>query len=312
MALLGEYALTPDVFDTTSYSSDEVGDIRLQLLKEVLLAEGLIRDLREGAWSALFADASRSWHRRGKELLKKLKQQKRLRPAAPALSNEPTSDALWCDEALASHAVAPLEGIVTTQSVFTAYASEGLVAAIDRLSSTPWWTARSPSVRLVQNLTEYLSHLELVLACANSLMFIDGHLDPMQRRYRDFLDILCATAGRTPAPLIEVHRVCYFDSRDKRDQHDRDGWVAMFDPWNATLRAAGVSVQVFIWDDFHDRYVISDLVGINVPNGFDTTTDPNAVTTWTRLGRDDRDDIQREFDRASGRHTLRHNFNVPC
>ena len=79
MALLAEYALTPDVFDSTSYSSDEVGRIQLQHLKEVLLSEGLVRDLRDGKWLALFADDGRPWHMRGKELLKKLVQQKRLR-----------------------------------------------------------------------------------------------------------------------------------------------------------------------------------------------------------------------------------------
>ena len=40
------------------------------------------------------------------------------------------------------------------------------------------------------------------------------------------------------------------------------------------LRAAGLSAVVFIWDDFHDRYLISNLVGISLPNGFDTTTAP--------------------------------------
>ena len=76
MALLAEYALTPDVFDSASYSNDEVGGIRLQHLKEVLLSEGLVRDLRDGRWSSLFADDGRPWHMRGKELLKKLAQQK--------------------------------------------------------------------------------------------------------------------------------------------------------------------------------------------------------------------------------------------
>ncbi len=49
----------------------------------------------------------------------------------------------------------------------------------------------------------------------------------------------------------------------------------------------------------------------SVQNGFDTTTAPNAQTTWTRLGRRDRDDIQREFDPASNRHTLRARFRIP-
>ena len=311
MALLAEYALTPDVFDSTSYSNDEVGGIRLQHLKEVLLSEGLVRDLRDGRWSLLFADDGRSWHMRGKELLKKLIQQKRLRLSAAVLDDEPTTDHEWCDEALASHAATPLAGIVTTRSVATGYRREPLVACIDKLTSAPWWLGRSPSVRLGRTTREYIQHLQLILHCANSVMFIDPHLDPSQRRYGNFITLLQEMSGRTPAPLIEVHRVCYFDSRDKRDQHDELGWRNMFNSWTSPLEAAGLTAEVFIWDDFHDRYIISDLVGVSVPNGFDTTTDISQRTTWNRLGRGERDDIQREFDPACNRHTLKHRFKVP-
>jgi hypothetical protein len=72
-----------------------------------------------------------------------------------------------------------------------------------------------------------------------------------------------------------------------------------------------LSVEVFIWDNFHDRYLITDLIGISAPNGFDTTTNPRDMTTWTRLSRRDRDDVQREHDPACNRHTLRHQFRIP-
>lgn len=310
MALLAEYALTPDVFDSTSYSNDEVGGIRLQHLKEVLLSEGLVRDLRDGRWSSLFTDEGRPWHMRGKELLKKLAQQKRLRRCDCAGADEPSSDGEWCDEALASHAGLPLAGIVTTRDIAAGYRREPLVASVDQLTTAPWWAGRSPSVRLARTIGDYTDHLHLLLQCANSVMFIDPHLDPSQRRYGDVLALLQEMSGRTPAPLIEVHRVCYFDTRDKRDQRDEAGWRSMFASWSGPLQAAGLTVEVFIWDDFHDRYVISDLVGISVPNGFDTTTDPNQRTTWNRLGRKDRDDVQREFDPASNHHTVRHRFRV--
>jgi len=309
--LLAEYALTPDVFDSTSYSNDEIGDIRLQHLKEVLLSEGLVRDLRDGRWSSLFTNDGRSWHMRGKELLKKLVQQKRLRRSVCALDGEPTTDQAWCEEALASHARMPLSGIVTTRDVAAGYRREPLVACIDQLTTAPWWTGRSPSVRLGRTIADYTEHLRLILHCANSVMFIDPHLDPSRRRYGEFVTLLQEMSGRTPAPLIEVHRVCYFDTRDKRDQRDEAGWRDMFSSWAAPLETAGLTAEVFIWDDFHDRYIISNLIGISAPNGFDTTTNPTNVSTWTRLGRNERDDVQREFDPASNRHTLRHNFRVP-
>jgi hypothetical protein len=61
---------------------------------------------------------------------------------------------------------------------------------------------------------------------------------------------------------------------------------------------------------FHDRYLITNLVGILIPNGFDVTNNPRDVTTWSRIGRKERDDIQREFDPASNRHRLRHRFTL--
>jgi hypothetical protein len=106
--------------------------------------------------------------------------------------------------------------------------------------------------------------------------------------------------------------VCWEDSRDKRahpavlarleNSFKRD--------LSRVARAAGLHVEVFFWDDFHDRYLVSDLVGILLPNGFDTTSNLGDVTTWSRLGRIQRDDIQREFDPASGRHTVRHRFRI--
>ena len=67
---------------------------------------------------------------------------------------------------------------------------------------------------------------------------------------------------------------------------------------------------MFIWDDFHDRYLISNIIGISLPNGFDTTTAPNSNTRWTRLGRNDRDDIRREFNRNGRPHKLVGRFKV--
>ncbi|WP_347273618.1 hypothetical protein [Candidatus Kuenenia sp.] len=52
-------------------------------------------------------------------------------------------------------------------------------------------------------------------------------------------------------------------------------------------------------------------MGISAQNGFDTTTHPGSKTTWNSLGRQERDDVQREFDPASGRHNLKYRFRAP-
>jgi len=305
MPLLSEYALTPDIFYPTSYSSDEVGRICLQSLKEVLLNEGLVRDLRNGAWHSVFDNNTRSLHLRGKELLKKLISQRRLCPFQEVLDNEPTTDREWCQEALASNQINPITGVITTKNVAANFRKEREVASIDRLSSAPWWAAsRSPSIRLARTTKAYKENLQLILRCANSIMFIDPYLDPSCDNYRDFISLLEVVSGRDPVPRIEIHRVCYSGIEPSE-------WKKRFhEAWDSSLRNAGLSVEVFVRNKFHDRYLISDLIGISVPYGFDTTT-KNIKTTWTRLGRNERDDVQREFDKGTGDHTIRCSFTVP-
>ena len=312
MPLLADYALTPDVFDTTSYSSDEVCGLHLQSIREVLMTEGLVRDLRAGEWRGLFADDARAWHQRGKELVKKLATQGRLIECEPVREAPPAEDREWCEEALGSHARDPLTGgVIVTPSLKAEYPREPLVASIDALTRASWWAGRSPSVRLPRSLTAYRESLDPILRCSNSLLFVDAHLDPGRRQYREFVNLLVHAGNRRPAPQIEIHRVCYEGSGPGRQILDVAELERGFRrEWAAPLAAAGVQATVFVWDDFHDRFLISNLVGVHLSNGFDTTTDPRSVTTWTRLGRDARDDIQREFEEASGRHALRGMFTI--
>ena len=316
MPLLADYAITPDVFDVASYSTEDECAARIENLREVVLMEGLVRDLRDGAWHTLFESRIRSWHRRGTELVRKLVRQGRLVQYPPALPDPPADDLSWCTEALAGHASHPFAGgVIATRAVKDEFADEPLVVRIDKLTSAHWWTARSPSVRVARTLADYEQHLAPVLRCSNSLMFIDPHLDPGKPRYRDFGTLLRRAGTRTPAPLIEIHRVCYEGSGPGRTLPTRDD-PAYFkrrfrDGLGETLCAAGLSAEVFIWDDFHDRYLISNLIGISLSYGFDTSRVRDARTAWTRLGRQDRDDVQREFDRHGRQHKLADHFEIP-
>lgn len=312
MGLLCEYAVTPDVFDTNCYSHAEVGAVRIEYLKDVFLEEALLRNLRVGEWLSVFRNNHRPWHRRGMELLKKMVKQNRLRLAKSALPMIPASDADWCREALASHGISPMTGVISTAQVANDVGSDPILGRIEKLGSSPCWTQRGPSVRLARCRANYEAQLGLILKCANSVMLIDPHLDPTQRRYGDVLPVLLLAQGCRPSPLIEVHRVMYVGSGRNRQFLDSAEWERRFRyAWGQDLAFAGLKVEIFVWDDHHDRYLITDLIGIAMENGYDTTTDPNDITTWSRISRKDRDDIQREFDPACNRHTLRHRFAIP-
>ncbi|MBU3915586.1 hypothetical protein KKA14_08615 [bacterium] len=311
MALLSEYAICPCLFNSQSYSSEEVGRLQLQFLKEAFLTDSIIRNLCNGGWFQFVLKNSTSWHVRSKELLKKIKSQGRLRNFENVLNANPEGDTDWCAEALASNEREALSGIITNSELKGDFDQYQLIASIDKLSSTSWWQQRSQSVRLNRSIEEYINHLKLILQASNSVMFIDPHLDPTKPKYRGFEKFLEIIGTQKIKPLIEIHRVCYFGSGQHRNIISDKEWKQKFnDSFLELIKRLGLNVKVFIWDDFHDRYLISNLVGLNIPYGFDTTTNPQTKTTWTRLSRQNSDDIQREFEENTGAHTLQTRFTI--
>lgn len=312
MALLNEFAIVPGVFDCSSYPNFELADIHLKNLKDALLTDGIVRNLRDGEWLSYVKGSERPWHQRGKELLKKLALQNRLRLHKAVLTAPPIGDVEWCHEAIKSHEFSPLSGVIANVETANRFSENPLVANLTKLSSSDWWGARTCSVRLNRTLIDYRQELALLLNCANHIMFIDAYFDPLEPRYRDAVELICGMGGRSPKPAIEIHRVCSDGSGNDRKPKERSYWMARFDDgMSQQLKQAGLTAHVFIWDDFHDRYIISDLIGIGMLNGLDTTKS-NAKTTWLRLSRTDRDDIQSEFTPAtSGIRVLRHKLELP-
>ena len=62
MALLADYAITPVVFDLTSCPTEGECAARLETIREAMLTEGPVRDLRD-----VLGDG-RPWHRRGRKI----------------------------------------------------------------------------------------------------------------------------------------------------------------------------------------------------------------------------------------------------
>lgn len=298
--VLGEIALTPDVFDGACYSTADACDLHLRYLKDPLLNEVMVRNLRDGTWSQVVGEMGRL-HPKAKELLRKLATRNRLRLFPAASPAAPTSDDEWCDEAIATHALENVAAILSTDAVAQRHAACPVVYRIERVSGSRWWHDRTPSVQVPRNIGAYLQALRLVLANANSLMFIDPHLDPSRPRYRNFVRLLLASR-RAPPARLEVHRVCYEGSGPNRvvytgamqpqlENKFRNGWTT-------DLRNAGLVANIYVWPDFHDRYLITDLIGIALSNGFDESGDVNARVMLSRLGKTQADDVQRQYDPA--------------
>lgn len=211
MALFSEYAVTPDVFNESCYDSPALCDTYLRQLQQVFFTEGLVRDLRNGEWEAFFSTHARPWHARIKHILKNLTVKGRLVPGDPALNHTPQTDREWCNEALASHQTTPLNGIIVSDAIERTYRKNQLVESVSRLSQSTcaWWDPTNSSLRLNRTIQDYKDALKLILRHAKSIMFIDPYIDPSQRNYADFIQLLEAIDNRpsqSPRPLVEIHR----------------------------------------------------------------------------------------------------------
>lgn len=325
--MLAEYALIPDIFDQSCYNSDELCGFHLQILKRALLEDALVRDLHGGAWQTYVHQKTRqACHPKARELLKKLRLQHRLRSMPAASVDRPPSinDWLiedWCAETIASHGQEPINGAIATRSTAHQYPTPTkkqppLIAAIDQLQNIRWWQTRSSSRVLHRQTADYLDALRLVFAQARSILFIDPYLNPRKPNFREFQRLLAAIDRPIAPPLLEVHLALKGYDSDNPDgldpvQISGQAWRNCFSAWLPTLRDRQLRIEVFIWDQFHDRYLISDLIGIQAPAGFDVSRNPQETTTWTRISREARDKIQQQFSRNSTHHKLIHHFHLP-
>ena len=302
--MLNEVALTPDIFDGALYSSQEACDIHLRYIREPLLTEVLVRDLRDGAWSAHMAQTEGRWHHRGKELFKKLASQSRLRRFRASNVPDPQDDDHWCDEAVASNQIETVSAIISSNNVAANHSSCPTVCSVERTTNSAWWQGRSPSRLVQRNMNAFMDALRLVLPNANSLMFIDPHLDPSQPRYGKFIQLLLASRC-DPAALLEVHRACYEGSGPSRKIFVGDGRADLErrfkDNWSTHLVKSGIKVAVYVWPDIHDRSLITNLISIELSNGFDESNVQGDTVKFLRLGRADADAIQRKFDPSVNR-----------
>jgi hypothetical protein len=295
--MLEEHAITPDVFDSAAYSNAAFIEMCLPHLKGPLLHEALVRDLCDGGWSQYCMTNSGNMHRLCKEIVKKLSMNNRLRRYPKHGTSNPISPIDWCHEGVVTSTLDQLTGIIASHNTKQNFAQLE-VCSIEKLTGTTWWQNRSPSVTVDRKSVEYLRVLNRVLLQANSLMFIDPNLDPSNHNYREFIQLLFPLAERTVKPKIEIHRsLCKGDGPARTFPTEFD-WKAAFGSLSAALLDRNLSAEVFLWDDFHERYLIADVIGISAPAGFDVTTKLNDYSTWGRLGRDDKEKIQRLFDPA--------------
>lgn len=330
MPLISDYAITPDVFDQASYTSEDAFRMNLGNLEKALVSGGIVRDLRSSEkprsseWrknlKKYFEKETRSNGKSGSilesygyRIIQKLESQARLIPYRPMRKRSPKNAIEWCEEALLTHEHEPFTGsIVVTKKTKEIYNSEDRVQSIELLSSKKrWWSAlREPSVQLRRTKEDYREYLRPILRFANSFTFIDPYLDPQKPWYNDFIDLLIETAKERGAeddsPKITIHRSYKGTGRNKGDLN-LGTFKTNFIRKTKPIYRSGLEIEVFIWDKFHDRFLISNLVSANLSNGFDTG---DGTVVWSRIGNQLRSTVESEFQENENVHELIDNFKL--
>ena len=154
------------------------------------------------------------------------------------------------------------------------------------------------SMRVRQQTIEYLRHLGCVFTNGRRICVIDPFLDPASQSYKEIPQLLLAARNRNPQPCLEIHRKCNYKPQGERERPItlENEWRAIFRLWNEQFDRAGLRVEIRIWDEFHNRYFLSEILGLHVGKGFIASRNPRAIDAWSRLSRDDRVKVDREFD----------------
>ena len=186
------------------------------------------------------------------------------RPYNPALGG-------WLDNALAQQAVEPFRAIIAG----TRRAGQDAVLVADEvdelhplmISPHTWQVPRVGSA-----LAEAIGPM---LRSARILLFVDRFFDIREKRYQETLEACLDIVHSSGANKVrcEIH-FCDHDSRPSTDMIERDAHR-----WLRGVIPNRMSIALYAWkektggEDFHARYLLTDVGGINVDAGFSAEKD---------------------------------------
>lgn len=305
--MLREFAFSPDVFFPEAFgvkaangefvAAENHGHLALAALWKGIERFGVIRDLAAGGWGKTLEVRREDLHARSRELLRKLRLDGRIVSAAAQSASAPTDEIGWLVEALASHKtdpeIAQFFGTDDFCGSLRAADYQQLPKGISKIPFCSPFSGGGCSIKVERNVAAYISALRPLIKYSRSLMFIDPYLDLLAANYQDFLSLLKEIASINPGVEVELHR--QIKPAHGEQLVSAAIWKQRFSQAIASDQSLkNLKINIFIWDEFHDRYLISNLMGISVPYGFDTTK-KNEATRWSMLSPHDADDVRQEF-----------------
>lgn len=181
------------------------------------------------------------------------------RPYNPAIRS-------WSQNAIAQHGVAPFHAIIAEQNS----AAHPQVITVDEVDEHHPLMVSAHTWEVERVGTTLATALCPLLKSAKSVLFVDRFFDiskpQYQRTLKACLDVIQTSGGA--GVRCEIH-FCDHDKRPPLEVIERESHK-----WIRDVLPAGMSVALFAWKersggaDFHARYLLTDVGGINVEAGF--------------------------------------------
>lgn len=260
---------------------------------------------------------------RVKALLHLLSDRKRIIRHARSKGTPLDTDQAWLDLMVQLHASVPFKGIICGQH--EAQSSQGASTAfidVEQVLGSNIWRNRKNTHIITQNENDYRRILTPLLRYAKSLDLVDPYFSPTDDKYIRMLKLCMELLGRKPSSspnepfnYLESEITIHSYNPEKSKEPDAVRLIDRTNSWKTLLPTLGnrpnlKRISVIIWqarqdvytsttDDgprMHDRYILTDQCGVQVPSGLDCPGGKMAKSTdWCLLDWEDYNERRKQY-----------------
>lgn len=307
--MLYHFAITPDVFEYASMKEMSPPGIVLEELLRGMCDNGLLADLHAGQWLAavrknqLARELPSELRDSIESLLNVLYSRNRIVRHPTASANFRDNDYRWLHWSLERHNAVPLTGVFITDAILELSELQNtLLVRLSKALGSSCWVDRKRSVSFTKISSNLQQHLAPNLRYANKVSLIDPYMNCREDRFLNTVqhcaNLLGRKDGKQNLGTIHIHAG---DPQNTGPVEHRESSGDRLNRWSTELRQIvrqwGHTFRVFLWGrkrtplgfgrDFHDRYIITDQIGISTPGGLDFLEDQDEYrafqTSWTAL-----------------------------
>ena len=301
--MLYDFSCTPQVFSEKTLDSSESHFHFLVMFLQGILSNGMLADLNNGDWRKAVLQNINQLNTRHKDLIstlfKSIKDQN-LIVGHPKASIKANTEDEWIDVADISNQKKPFFSIVSTDDITNKKSTLEEV-----LLSQHWMNDRSRNSYVQQDKTTMREQLGEILGYARIVRLIDPYFS-MRKNYQITLnivaDLLRKQRGNRQKGTIEIH-IKYEAGKTDSADFIRE-WERLS---REIFREYGHICSLSQWEDinkqWHDRWIITDQVGVQVGAGLDIRS--HGKSTWTKLEYNVLSDILKEYKENSSPFILK-------